>query len=111
NAMLVALGQTGIAAAAEVPIEVVFRGVVVGRFRADLMIEQTVIAEVKSARALEPIHEAQLLNYLRSTQVELGLLLNFGRAPKVRRLVYSNTRKSAFISVNQRPRIGPGATE
>lgn len=103
RAMFVALAQAEIQAAAEIPIEVLFRGEVVGRFRADLIVENSLVIEVKSARVLEPIHEAQLLNYLRSTRLELGLLLNFGHTPKVRRLAYSNTRKSAFISVHQRP--------
>lgn len=115
--MFVALTQVGIQAAAEAPIEVLFRGVVVGRFRADLIVENSLVVQVKSARVLEPIHEAQFLNYLRSTRLELGLLLNFGHAPKVRRLAYSNSRKSAFITVHQRPLhdrrpdAGGGATE
>lgn len=103
RAMLVALVQAGIPAASDVPIDVRFRGVIVGRFRADLIVDNSLVVEAKSVRVLEPIHEAQLLNYLRSTRLELGLLLNFGHTPKVRRLAYSNTRKSAFISVHQRP--------
>jgi GxxExxY protein len=52
-----------------------------------------VVAELKAARVLAPIHEAQLLNYLRASELEVGLLLNFGPAPKIKRMVFANERK------------------
>ena len=65
----------------------------VGDFRADLTVQDKVIVEVKAARAIDPAHEAQLLNYLRATQMEVGLLLNFGEKPEFKRLVFDNARK------------------
>jgi GxxExxY protein len=57
------------------------------------MVENTVLLELKAARTLEPSHEAQLLHYLRATEIEVGLLLNFGIRPQFRRLVFENARK------------------
>src|SRR6202142_665335 len=70
-----------------------FRGHKVGEFRADLLVEGSVLLELKSARSLEPAHEAQLLHYLKSTEVEVGMLLNFGARPQFRRLLFDNERK------------------
>ncbi len=67
---------------------------VIGRFYADLVVENRVIVEVKAMRSIVPEHRAQLLHYLRSTAVEVGLLLNFGPRPQFQRMIYSNTRKS-----------------
>ena len=63
----------------ELPIKVHFRGHVVGRFRADVVVNGRVLVEVKALPRLEPVHGAQILNYLRATALEVGLLLNFGR--------------------------------
>jgi len=93
RAMATALRDAGIDAAQEAPIEVVFRGRVVGFFRADLIVGARVAVEIKVARAIEPIHVAQVINYLRASTLEVGLLLNFGPKPEFRRLIMSNTRK------------------
>jgi GxxExxY protein len=77
-----------------------FRGEQVGDFKADLLVANSVIVELKSARAIEPAHESQLLNYLRATPIEIGLILNFGPQPQMRRLVFGNDRKK--ICGNQR---------
>ena len=77
----------------EVPIDVFFRHEVIGRFYADLVVENRVIVEVKAARSLAPEHQAQLMHYLRGTAMEVGLLLNLGPKPQFQRLIYSNTRK------------------
>ena len=65
----------------------------VGHFRADLVVENAVILELKARPSLEHQHEVQLLNLLRATHLEVGLLLNFGPRPQMKRLVFSNTRK------------------
>lgn len=78
KAIVIALAQTGIRAQRQAPISVHFRGEVVGEFAADVLVEDKVILELKSARSLDQAHEAQLLNYLRATTIEVGLLLNFG---------------------------------
>lgn len=75
------------------PLPVWFRGEQIGDFRADLIVANTVIVELKAARVLEPSHEAQLLNYLRASDLEVGLLLNFGPVPKIKRMVFANEKK------------------
>jgi len=59
----------------------------------DLIVEDVVFLELKAARALESAHEAQLLHYLRATEIEVGLLLNFGLRPQFRRVLFDNERK------------------
>jgi GxxExxY protein len=93
KAMALALTEAGMSVAAKMPITVRFRGVSVGEFEPDLTVETAVILELKSVRALDPAHEAQLLNYLRATDIEVGLLLNFGPKPQMKRLIFDNPRK------------------
>ena len=93
EAMLLALSQSGLAAVREVPVPVWFRGQKVGQYFADLLVDNKVLLELKSARNLESAHEAQLLHYLRATEIEVGLLLNFGPRPQFRRLLFDNARK------------------
>ncbi|HEY2848955.1 MAG TPA: GxxExxY protein [Gemmatimonadaceae bacterium] len=88
-----ALSSVGLHVEAQVPIDVFFRGDVVGRFYADLVVEHRVVIEVKALRTLQPAHEAQLRHYLRATAMEVGLLLNFGVAPEIKRVIYSNDIK------------------
>lgn len=82
KALLVALRQKGINARQQVPLSVKFRGVIVGEFHADILVEDKVIIELKAVRALAPEHQAQLINYLKATGIEIGLLVNFGN-PKL----------------------------
>jgi GxxExxY protein len=82
KALLVALRQQGIEARAQVPMNVVFRDQVVGEFFADIVVEDKVVLELKAVKALTPEHQAQLINYLNATGMEVGLLINFGR-PKL----------------------------
>jgi GxxExxY protein len=93
KAMFLALVQAGLATAAEQLIVVSFRNQIVGQYRADLVVEETVLVELKAGRDLTPAHDAQVLNYLRATSYEVGLLLNFGPRPSFRRLVFENSRK------------------
>jgi len=114
SAMAIALEQVGLRVEQQSPIPVRFRGVLVGDFRADLLVENCVICELKTASKIEPVFEAQLLNYLKATQIEVGLLLNFGPRPEFKRLVFANSRKtSALIRVDPRlnPPSGPGRRE
>ena len=98
KALFIALREKGLEVASEFPIVVRFRGQEVGHFFADLVVERKVILELKAVRAIEAAYEAQTMNYLRATDIEVGLLLNFGTRPQVRRFVFDNPRK---ISVNQ----------
>lgn len=93
NALSVALDQRGVRNRREVPLDVYFRGARVGWFRADLLVEDCVVVEIKVANALERSHDAQILNYLRACPIEVGLLLNFGPQAKFRRFIYTNDRK------------------
>ena len=77
----------------KIEVPVWFRGQKVGDFEADLMVEQCVLLELKAVRALDSTHEAQLLNYLRATEIEVGLLFNFGIKPQFRRMAFDNARK------------------
>jgi GxxExxY protein len=95
NAMAIALSQSGLRVQPQVPICVTFRGQAVGDFFADLLVDDAVILELKAARAMDPIFESQLLNYLRATQIEIGLLMNFGPKPEFKRLAFTNSRKAA----------------
>lgn len=82
NALLLALRQKGLSAAAQQPASVMFRGESVGNFYADLLVEQKVIVELKAVKAIAPEHQAQIINYLNATGIEVGLLINFGN-PKL----------------------------
>lgn len=92
-AMHLALQADGLNAERQTTVAVFFRGRVVGEFRADLIVERRVVIELKACRAIDPAHEAQLLNYLRATELEVGLLLNFGPKPSFKRLAFANSRK------------------
>jgi GxxExxY protein len=100
EAMVVALKEHEIAFQQQVPIPVWFHGQVIGSYDADLVANSVVLLELKACRTLDSSHEAQLLHYLRSTEIEVGLLLNFGPRPQVRRLAFDNERKK--ISVHLR---------
>lgn len=93
NALYFALVEQGLKCETEKPIKVYHDGHVVGDYRADLLVEDCVILELKACEELNPAHEAQLINYLKATEIEVGYLLNFGKKAKFSRKVYSNNRK------------------
>ena len=93
NAMVVAGKRLGLDIAQNVLISVNFEGVVIGRYRADLVVNNAVIAELKACRTLLPEHEAQLLNYLKATSYEVGILFNFGIKAQYKHMVFANARK------------------
>jgi GxxExxY protein len=88
NALLIELRKQGIKAESQVPISVVYKDVIVGEYNADILVENKVVMELKAVDNLQKIHEAQLLNYLKATEIKIGLLVNF-KHPKaeIRRLV------------------------
>jgi GxxExxY protein len=73
-----------------VPIKVYFKGQEIGNYFADIVVNDVVIIELKAAEVLVEAHEAQLTNYLRATNIEVGLLLNFGKQPQIKRKVFTN---------------------
>lgn len=95
KAFAVVLAERGIPFSGQAPIQVVYHGVPLGDFKADLIADSKVLIELKAAKALEDAHERQVLNYLKSTDLEVGLLFNFGPRPQVRRLVLDNELKAA----------------
>jgi GxxExxY protein len=90
-----ALQATGLDARCSIAIPVWYRGHQVGHFEGDMLVEKCVLLELKAVRTLDGSHQAQLLNYLRATDVEVGLLLNFGVKPEFKRLLFDNSRKLA----------------
>lgn len=82
NAMMVELAHTGIRAIQQHHVQVLYRGVVVGDYVADLLVEERVLVEIKAIDALDEVHLAQCLNYLKATGLKICLLINFGR-PKI----------------------------
>jgi GxxExxY protein len=97
NAVALVLSREGILTERQMPVAVWFQDQQVGRFRVDLLVERRVILELKAVRAIEAAHEAQLLNVLRATSIEIGLLFNFGPRPQLKRMAFSNTRKNLCV--------------
>jgi GxxExxY protein len=88
-----ALSDAALRVEREVPISVHFRGKIIGSFRADMIVESVVLLEFKVGEQLDPNCDAQVLNYLRATRLELALILHFGPRATFRRLILTNDRK------------------
>jgi GxxExxY protein len=93
ESLVIALREANLKVDRQLAIPAWFREHKVGDYRADLLVENLILIEIKCVRVLERTHEAQLLHYLRSTEIEIGLLLNFGSGPQIRRLLFDNERK------------------
>jgi GxxExxY protein len=93
KAFEIALTSKGLNVLRQIQVPVWFRGQKVGDFVADILVDKSVLLELKATRMLDSAHEAQLLNYLRATEIEVGLLFNFGIKPEFRRLIFENSRK------------------
>jgi GxxExxY protein len=100
NALVIAARDLGLEVQEQVPISVYFRGHNVGDFRADLLVDGVVLVELKTVRTLDSAHLAQIMHYLKATNIELGMLLNFGPIPEFKRVVLESARKT--IRVNPR---------
>jgi GxxExxY protein len=96
NALVIELQKLGQDVVPQARIAVYYDDHVVGEYFADLLVADKVIVEIKAVRSLADAHEAQLLNYLKATPYEVGLLLNFGPKPKIRRKIYDNSRKGSL---------------
>lgn len=90
NALQVELRKQGFTCTTQYPINVSYEGMVVGEYFADLLVEKKVILELKVSEDLNRAHGLQLINYLKATSIEIGLLLNFGKTPRFRRKIYTN---------------------
>jgi GxxExxY protein len=98
RALPLALVARAVQSEREVPLTVRFRGSVVGDYRADLVVEGKVIVESKVAERILPVHEMQLLNYLRATRITVGLVLNFGPRPTFRRLLLTSPQQGSVVT-------------
>ena len=90
NAMFLELKKSSFLIEAQKKIKVYYEEVMVGEYYADLIIDGKVIVELKAAEGLVEEHENQLVNYLKATDIEIGLLLNFGKTPQFKRKIFSN---------------------
>jgi GxxExxY protein len=97
NALFIELKSLNIYCERQKPIEVYFKSEKVGDYYADIVVENKIILELKAAESLVPEHEAQLLNYLKATEIEVGFLLNFGKKPEFKRMILENKLKSVNL--------------
>ena len=104
NALALELRKLGLQVEQQKRITVYCSDQVVGEYQADVIVNNIIIVELKAARQLLKEHEAQLLNYLRATKMEVGLLLNFGPEAKFKRKVYDNDRKGSLAWVGKQPK-------
>ena len=89
NALCVELGRRGLQVHQQIPLQVAYGGIIVGDYIPDLLVEDSLIVEIKAVPSIERVHRQQCLNYLRTSNLKLGLLLNFGRAHlEVGRIVF-----------------------
>lgn len=88
NALAIELQETGIKCAVEVPLKVLYHGKVVGDYYADMIVDDKIVVEVKAVNKLDSIHEVQLVNYLKATGLNVGLLINFGQSVEVKRRIF-----------------------
>ena len=94
NAMYLELKSLGFKVEPQRQIKVYYKNEVVGDFFADLLINDVIILELKACDSLVKSHYVQTLNYLKATNIEIGLLLNFGERPEIKRLIFTNNRKN-----------------
>ena len=93
NALVLELHKMGLDVASEKPISVHYDGQIVGEYVVDIIVAGKVILEMKAVQAVNPAHEAQLVNYLKATDIDVGLLLNFGKSLEVKRKIFETARK------------------
>ena len=101
NALSIELNKNGLRHVCQKPISVYYDGQIVGDYVADVLVEDCVILELKAVHKLTIEHEAQLLNYLNATKFEVGLLLNFGPKPQIKRKIFDNDRKKYHQTNNK----------
>lgn len=95
--LAIGLIEAGLQITRQVATPIWFRGRAIGEYKADLVVNSSVLLELKAARVLDPSHQAQILNYLRATDIEVGLLLNFGPKPHFKRFVFENSNKGIRV--------------
>jgi len=101
NALVLELRKLGLKVEQQKRITVYYDSQVVGKYLADIVVNEAVLIELKAVRQLLKEHEAQLLNYLKATMIEVGLLFNFGPKTEFKRKVYDNDRKGSLTWMNK----------
>jgi GxxExxY protein len=101
KALMIELKRREMTVRDELPIQVYYAGQMIGEYFADLVVNDLVILEIKATKCLAIEHEAQLLNYLKATPYEVGLLFNFGPKPETKRRSFDNNRKEWYIAQNK----------
>jgi len=91
---LIELRKEGFICRSQAPITVFYDEMIVGEYYADIIVDDCIILELKAAEGIVEEHEFQLINYLKATQIEIGLLLNFGKRPEIRRKIFTNDKKN-----------------
>ncbi len=94
NALKLRLEKIGLSVKSQFPIKVIFDNVVIGEYYADLFVEDSIIVEIKAVKAISHIHEVQLVNYLKATGTEIGLLINFGEKIDIKRKIFTPELKN-----------------
>jgi GxxExxY protein len=100
NSLAIALRKSGLKIEQQKNIKVYYETEEVGDYYADLLVEDLVIIELKAAKALSEEHEAQLINYLKATRIEVGRLINFGKEPNFKRKIFENKFKKILVPSN-----------
>jgi len=103
NAMMIEFRREDVPVISQSSIKVFYENEIVGEYFSDILVDEKVIVEIKAARTLALEHEAQLLNYLKATNFEVGILLNFGPKPEIKRKVFDNSRKQLSVFTRENP--------
>jgi GxxExxY protein len=102
NALAQELTSIGLKVEQQKSLNVIYGGKPVGDFVADMLVDQCVLLELKASRALEKAHEDQLINYLKTSGIEIGLLINFGPSVQIRRKIFSPAKPSAQSAISDK---------
>lgn len=101
NAMLIELKKQGLDCIQQKAIDVYYDCILVGEYYADIVVNNLVIVELKSVENLKYEHECQLTNYLKATDIEIGLILNFGKKPEFKRKIFTNKSEGGVGGLNK----------
>jgi GxxExxY protein len=93
NALVIELMENGFSVKGQSGISVHYKGQRVGEYYADLIIDESILLELKSVETLIDVHRTQLINYLKASEIEVGLLMNFGKKPTFERFIFTNDKK------------------
>jgi GxxExxY protein len=105
NALVIELKSAGFKVLQQQNIKVYYENQVVGDYFADIIVNDLIILEIKAAEGLRDENKAQLINYLKATKKEVGLLFNFGKKPDFKRAIFSNERKEISEIETSNPRV------